>query len=53
MSKAGTGEIYVTDAVIAATGGTGPQYEPQGSHELKGIPGEWALSRYEPSSGSA
>jgi class 3 adenylate cyclase len=48
MAKAGTGEIYVTDSVIAATGGPGPQYEPQGSYELKGVPGEWALSRFEP-----
>jgi len=48
MSKAGPGEIYVTDSVVAATGGPGSQYEPQGSYELKGVPGEWALSRYEP-----
>jgi len=48
LSKAGPGEIYVTDSVVAATGGPGSQYEPQGSYELKGVPGEWALSRYEP-----
>jgi class 3 adenylate cyclase len=48
MSKAGNGEIYVTDSVVAATGGPGPQYDPQGTHELKGVPGEWSLSRYEP-----
>jgi class 3 adenylate cyclase/alpha-beta hydrolase superfamily lysophospholipase len=48
MAKAGAAEIYVTDAVIAAAGGPGPQYESQGTYELKGIPGEWALSRYEP-----
>ena len=48
MAKAGTSEIYVTDSVIAATGGLGPQYEPRGSYELKGVPGEWTLSRYEP-----
>ena len=47
MSKAGNGEIYVTDSVVAATGGPGSQYEPRGSYELKGVPGEWALSRYE------
>ena len=47
MSKAGTGEIYVTDSVVAATGGPSPQYEAQGRFELKGVPGEWALSRYE------
>ena len=48
MSKAGTGEIFVTDSVVAATGGPGPQYEPQGTYELKGVPGGWALTRYEP-----
>jgi class 3 adenylate cyclase len=50
MAKAGTGEIYVTDSVIAATGGPSPHYEPQGTYELKGVPGEWTLSRYEMSS---
>jgi class 3 adenylate cyclase len=48
MAKAGTGEIYVTDSVIAATGGSGPQYEAQGTYDLKGVPGDWSLSRYEP-----
>jgi class 3 adenylate cyclase/pimeloyl-ACP methyl ester carboxylesterase len=47
MAKAGTGDIYVTDSVIASTGGPGPQYESQGAYELKGVPGEWLLSRYE------
>jgi class 3 adenylate cyclase/pimeloyl-ACP methyl ester carboxylesterase len=47
MAKAGTSEIYVTDSVIASTGGPGPQYESQGAYELKGVPGEWSLSRYE------
>jgi len=48
MAKAGNGEIYVTDAVVAASGGPGAQYAPQGTYELKGVPGEWALSSYEP-----
>jgi class 3 adenylate cyclase/pimeloyl-ACP methyl ester carboxylesterase len=47
MAKAGTNEIYVTDSVVASTGGPGEQYESQGEYELKGVPGEWSLSRYE------
>jgi class 3 adenylate cyclase/pimeloyl-ACP methyl ester carboxylesterase len=47
MAKAGTNEIYVTDSVVAATGGPGQQFEPRGACELKGVPGEWTLSRYE------
>jgi class 3 adenylate cyclase/pimeloyl-ACP methyl ester carboxylesterase len=48
MATAGAGEIFVTDSVVAATGGHGPHFEPQGARELKGVPGTWALYRHEP-----
>jgi class 3 adenylate cyclase len=48
LATAGAGEIVVTESVVAAAGGPGQQFEPQGAHQLKGVPGEWALYRYEP-----
>jgi class 3 adenylate cyclase/pimeloyl-ACP methyl ester carboxylesterase len=48
MATAGAGEIFVTESVVAATGGHGPHFEPQGAHDLKGVPGTWALYRHEP-----
>lgn len=42
---ADSGSVFVTDAVRQATLGGLLDYEPTGTHELKGIPGSWALSR--------
>jgi class 3 adenylate cyclase/alpha-beta hydrolase superfamily lysophospholipase len=50
MAKAGTSEIFVTESVVAATGGPGPQFEHLGTHDLKGVPGTWTLYRHEPTS---
>ena len=43
--QATAGEIWVSDAVRAALLGGPERFEERGSHELKGIPGTWALSR--------
>jgi class 3 adenylate cyclase len=45
MSKAGNGEIYATGSVTAAVAGQGTTFEPVGSYELKGVPGDWELFR--------
>jgi pimeloyl-ACP methyl ester carboxylesterase/class 3 adenylate cyclase len=38
------GEIWVTETVRSAVLGGPDDFEPRGDHELKGIPGSWALS---------
>ena len=43
MSKAPNGHIAVTSSVVAAAAGQAMQFEPIGTHELKGIPGTWEL----------
>jgi class 3 adenylate cyclase len=45
MSKGGAGEIVVTATVVAAVVGQAVAFEPLGTHELKGVPGEWQLFR--------
>jgi class 3 adenylate cyclase len=45
MSKAGAGEIVVTVSVVVAVAGQAVTFEPLGTHDLKGVPGEWQLFR--------
>jgi class 3 adenylate cyclase len=43
MALAPDGDIAVTASVVAAMAGQAATFESMGSHELKGIPGEWEL----------
>ncbi len=40
---AGQGEILVSRTVVDLVTGSGLQFVDRGSHELKGVPGEWQL----------
>ena len=42
-SHAGAGEVFVSQTVKDLVAGSGIELEDRGSHELKGIPGEWRL----------
>jgi class 3 adenylate cyclase len=42
-AKAGPGEVLVSRTVTDLVAGSGLEFEPRGSHELKGVPGEWQL----------
>jgi class 3 adenylate cyclase/pimeloyl-ACP methyl ester carboxylesterase len=44
LGKAGDGEIWVSSTIPGLVVGSGHEFEPRGSHELKGIPGEWPLA---------
>jgi class 3 adenylate cyclase len=48
MSKGDAGDIVVTVSVVAAVAGQAVAFEPLGTHELKGVPGEWQLFRVTP-----
>jgi class 3 adenylate cyclase/alpha-beta hydrolase superfamily lysophospholipase len=43
MGKAAPGEILVSATIPAVAIGAGAEYEPRGSHTLKGVPGQWEL----------
>ena len=45
MAQAGASEVLVSGTVKDLTAGAGLHFEPRGVHELKGVPGEWALHR--------
>jgi len=45
MALAGAGEVFVSSTVKDLVAGSGIAFEDRGAHELKGIPGEWRLSR--------
>lgn len=36
-------EVLVSDAVPRLVAGSGIEFDDRGSHELKGVPGEWRL----------
>ena len=36
-------EILVSRTVVDLTAGSGLRFEPRGDHQLKGVPGDWAL----------
>lgn len=42
---ASPGEVLVSQTVKDLTAGSGLEFEPRGSHRLKGVPGEWQLYR--------
>jgi pimeloyl-ACP methyl ester carboxylesterase len=42
-AKAGPGEVLVSSAVRDLIVGSGIEFDDRGTHELKGVPGSWAL----------
>lgn len=42
-AEAGPGEVLVSRTVTDLVAGSGIEFEPRGSHALKGVPGEWEL----------
>jgi class 3 adenylate cyclase len=42
-ARAAAGEILVSSTVKDLVAGSGLEFEDRGSHELKGVPGEWRL----------
>jgi class 3 adenylate cyclase len=42
-AQAGPGEVVVSQTVKDLVAGSGIEFENRGSHELKGVPGEWRL----------
>lgn len=43
MSAAGTGEVVVSGTLRELVAGSGLEFSDRGTHELKGVPGEWHL----------
>jgi class 3 adenylate cyclase len=43
MASAGPGEVLVSSTVKDLVVGSGIEFQERGSHELKGVPGEWRL----------
>ena len=41
--RAGPGEVLVSGTVKDLVAGSGLGFEDRGTHELKGVPGEWRL----------
>lgn len=52
-AKAATGEVLVSSTVRDLVAGSGVEFEDQGEHELKGVPGSWRLLRAVPPGGEA
>ncbi len=42
-AHAGPGEVVVSRTVADLVAGSGLEFEDRGTHELKGVPGEWQL----------
>ena len=42
-AEAGAGEVLVSSTVKDLVAGSGIEFEDRGTHELKGVPGEWRL----------
>jgi class 3 adenylate cyclase len=42
---AGRGEVLVSRTIVDLVAGSGLEFEARGEHELKGVPGTWALFR--------
>jgi class 3 adenylate cyclase len=40
---AGPGEVFISQTVKDLTAGSGLAFEDRGTHELKGVPGEWRI----------
>jgi class 3 adenylate cyclase len=47
-AKAGPGEVLASSTVRDLVAGSGLEFEDRGSHELKGVPGEWHLYAVSP-----
>lgn len=43
MTEAGPGEVIVSSTVKDLVVGSGIEFDDRGTHELKGVPGEWRL----------
>jgi hypothetical protein len=43
MALAGAGEVLVSATVRDLVFGSGVEFESRGEHELKGVPGRWAV----------
>jgi class 3 adenylate cyclase len=43
MAAAAPGEVVISRTVRDLVAGSGIEFEDRGTHELKGVPGEWAL----------
>ena len=43
MSLAGPGDVLVSSTVRDLVAGSGLEFDDRGTHELKGVPGEWRL----------
>jgi class 3 adenylate cyclase len=43
MALAAAGDVLVSSTVRDLVAGSGLQFEDRGTHELKGVPGEWRL----------
>ena len=48
MGRAGEGEILVSETTRVLAQGTGLELEDRGTHELKGLDGEWRLFAFVP-----
>jgi class 3 adenylate cyclase len=48
-AAAGAGEVLVSGTVRDLVAGSGIEFDDRGSHELKGVPGEWRLYAVTPS----
>ena len=46
---AAPGEVLVSSTVKDLVAGSGIEFEDRGTHELKGVPGEWRLFAVSPS----
>jgi class 3 adenylate cyclase/pimeloyl-ACP methyl ester carboxylesterase len=51
-ANAGPGEVLVSSTVKDLVAGSGLTFEDRGTHQLKGIPGEWRLFAVEPQASS-
>lgn len=45
MAAAGSGEVFVSEPIVALCRGTDLAFEDAGEHELKGVPDRWRLYR--------
>jgi class 3 adenylate cyclase len=48
LGRAGEGEILVSETTRVLAHGTGLEFEERGTHELKGLDGEWRLFAFVP-----
>lgn len=51
LARAGEGEILVSETTRVLARSTGLEFEDRGTHELKGLDGEWRLFALVPAAG--